>query len=377
MSPYDDIYGNGSNQSLKEIWNSDKYKTLRQNMLSDTHSPGCQRCYILDNSGFGSMRTSINQRFDGCFPEVEKTEEDGSFQKDGPELHYIDIRFSNLCNFKCRGCGPALSSSWFEDHQQLYNYKSNEPKIKSISVQSPDFWDELKLAIPKSEEIYFGGGEPLITKEHFEILKILEAEKRFDIRLSYNTNLAQLYYGQTNLAEIWSKFKFVKVGISIDDIEGRAEYFRHGTKWKVIEANLQKLMNSNPSVIRYVNCTVSLMNVLYLPEIYNQLVSSSVITPDNFNINILMNPDEFSIQVLPKHLKDIVRAKLSTFKDELFNKGFDYVKASHDFQNLITFMDEQDRSDLLPTFKERTLKLDSLRNENFALTYPELAELVE
>ena len=376
ISPYDDIYGNGTNQTLKEIWNSERYKKLRQNMLNDIPSPGCERCYVLENSKFESMRESINKRFDKSFAQIENTLEDGTFQPEGPDLEYIDIRFSNLCNFKCRGCSPALSSSWYDDHQQLFAYKSQEPKVKSIATQSPAFWEELKVAIPNAQEIYFGGGEPLITKEHFEILKILEEQNRFDIRLSYNTNLAQLNYGQHNLAEIWSKFNFVKVGISIDDIDSRAEYFRHGTKWPLIQANLQKLIDKHPTVLRYVNCTVSLMNVLYLPEIFNQLVSSGVITPNSFNINIMLAPEEFSVQVLPPHLKTLVRDKLSIFSEELFNKGLTYFKASHDFRNIITFLDEQDKSNLLPVFKERTLKLDQLRNENFALTYPELAELV-
>lgn len=377
VSPYDDLYGNGTNQSLSEIWNSEKYKQLRKNMLSDKPSPGCQRCYVVENSGFESMRTSINQRFDSCISKVQQTQPDGTFQPEGPELEYIDIRFSNLCNFKCRGCSPVLSSSWYDDHQQLFNYKSNEPKVRSVSAQSPQFWEELKILIPKSQEIYFGGGEPLITKEHFEVLKLLEKMEKFDIRLSYNTNLAQLNYAQHNLAEIWSKFAFVKVGISIDDQENRAEYFRHGTKWKVIEDNLQKLINNHPTVIRYVNCTVSIMNVLYLPELFARLVSTNVINAQNFNINLLLDPEEYSIQVLPAHLKEMVREKLSKFRDGLSSQGELFQKATNDFTNILFFLDEHDRSHLLPVFKDHTLKLDKLRNENFATSFPELRELVE
>ncbi len=377
VSPYDDLYGNGVTQSLKEIWNSEKYKQLRSNMLSDTQSPGCQRCYVLEASGFDSMRTSINERFSSCMNKVQNTLPDGTFQSEGPELEYIDIRFSNLCNFKCRGCSPVLSSSWYDDHQQLFNYKSNEPKVRSVSVQSPHFWDELKASIPNSQEIYFGGGEPLITKEHFEVLKLLEKMEKFNIRLSYNTNLAQLNYAQHNLAEIWSKFNFVKVGISIDDQGSRAEYFRHGTKWKVIEENLQKLMVHHPTVIRYVNCTVSIMNVLYLPELFTRLVTMSIIDPSNFNINLLLDPEEYSIQVLPSKLKNLVREKLSKFRDELSEQGELFKKAANDFTNILYFLDEKDHSHLLPVFKEHTLKLDQLRNENFSITFPELRELVE
>ena len=377
VSAYDDIYGNGTEQSLKEIWNSEKYKQLRKNMLAETPSPGCQRCYTIENSGFESMRNSINQRFSHCIEAVKDTEADGTFQAEGPELQYIDIRFSNLCNFKCRGCGPALSSSWFDDHQRLFNYKSEIQKVKSVSIQSPSFWEELKEAIPNAEEIYFGGGEPLITKDHFEILKILEEQKKFDIRLSYNTNLAQLNYMQHNLAEIWSKFKFVKVGISIDDMGARAEYFRHGTKWKVIEENFNELMNNHPTVNRYVNCTVNIMNVLYLPELFNYLIDSGIIDTYNFNINLLLDPEEYCIQVLPAHIKLKVKDKLGQFKSELFSRGIHFQKAAHDFDNILNFLDEKDRSELMPIFKDHTLKLDQIRKENFTAVYPELSELVE
>lgn len=377
ISPYDDLYGNGSNQTLKEIWNSEKYRNLRKNMLNEVQSPGCQRCYVVENSGFESMRQSINKRFESYLPKVLETKEDGTFKSEGPDLQYIDIRFSNLCNFKCRGCGPSLSSSWYEDHQLLFNYVSKEQKVKSVSIQSPAFWEELKEAIPHSEEIYFGGGEPLITKEHFEVLKLLEKMERFDVRLSYNTNLATLNYGQHNLAEIWSKFKFVKVGISIDDMGARAEYFRHGTKWKLIEENIQKLITNHPTVIRYVNCTVNIMNVLYLPELFDKLISSKVIDPYNFNINLLLDPYEYSIQVLPAHLKTKVKEKLSTFSDELARRGIEFLKASRDFENIISFLEEKDQSHLLGLFKQNTLKLDELRKESFTTTFPELAELVK
>lgn len=377
VSPYDNVYGNGTTQTLKEIWNSDKYKELRQNMLNNKPSTGCQRCYVLESSGFESMRTSINKRFESHLDKVLETAEDGSLNADNFELKYIDIRFSNLCNFKCRGCGPSLSSSWYEDHQLLFNYKSNEQKVKSVSIQSPNFWEELKVAIPQAEEIYFGGGEPLITKEHFEVLKLLEQQERFDMRLSYNTNLAQLNYGQHNLAEIWSKFSFVKVGISIDDFGARAEYFRHGTKWKLIEENLQKLMTNHPTVIRYVNCTVNIMNVLYLPELFDKLVTARIISPADFNINLLLDPDEYCVQVLPAHLKTLVKNKLNTFVQTLIKRGPMFIKAAKDFENIITFIDEKNNSHLLGLFKQNTLKLDELRKESFATVFPELKELVE
>ena len=123
VSPYDDLYGNGAEQSFNEIWNSEKFKALRKKMLAGEDVIGCTRCHKLEDSGFRSMRQEMNQFFKKYIHLIEQTKEDGGL--DQFSLKYIDVRFSNLCNFKCRSCGPTLSSSWFEDHQNLYNYKSN------------------------------------------------------------------------------------------------------------------------------------------------------------------------------------------------------------------------------------------------------------
>lgn len=375
ISPYDDTYGNGAKQSLEEIWNSEKFKKLRLNMLNNLPSEGCARCYKVEASGFESMREINNIEFEKHLPIVLDTEADGGIKT--PTFKYIDIRFSNLCNFKCRGCGPTLSSSWFDDHQELHNFISKDEKVRSVSIGSPDFWRELKSLIPHAEMMYFGGGEPLITKEHFEVLKMLESLEKFDVGLRYNTNLSQLNYGAVNLDEIWAKFHRVSLGISIDDIGPRAEYFRHGTKWNVIEKNIKKIVENYAHVERYVNCTVNIMNVYYLPEIYTYLLKNNIISTNSFNMNLLLDPLELRVQVLPFKLKNKIRERLKVFQQNLQKKGLPFKKAADDFANLILFLDEEDMSDQLPVFRANTLKLDSLRKENFLVTFPELIELFE
>lgn len=375
VSPYDDSYGDGKTQSIKEIWNSDKFKKLRSNMLNDIPSEGCSRCYQIEKSGFVSLRESLNRNFKKNINLVSKTNEDGSLPY--LDLKYIDIRFSNLCNFKCRGCGPTLSSAWHDDHQLLFDYKSDQPKIKSVSINSPDFWEEFKSLIPHAEQIYFGGGEPLITKEHFEILRLLDTLGKYDVTLCYNTNLSQLNYGNTDLAQLWLKFKHVKIGVSIDDLGDRAEYFRNGTKWEVIEKNLFKLRDNYKNINLYTNCTVNIMNIYYLPEIYNYLTSHEIIHPDSFHINLLLDPCELSAQVLPPELKMKVKEKLRNQIDTWRLNFFTFGKVINDFENVITFMEEKDLSEHLPLFRKNTLKLDSIRSESFADTFPELIELIQ
>ena len=374
VSPYDDHYGNVSQESVENIWNNSKYKELRMKMLAGELPSGCKHCHDLEASGFGSMRTTLNARFKDDIPQIlMNTSADGSFHE--LKLKYIDIRFSNLCNFKCRGCGPTLSSSWYEDHNQLYNHVFDKKKVRSVAADSPEFWKKFNELVMDAEEIYFGGGEPLITKEHFDLLRLLIAKNKTNIRLSYNTNLSTLTYGNHNLVELWSKFKSVSLGVSLDDMGARAEYFRNGTKWEVVEANLKNLRDNYPGVFRYINCTVNIMNVYYLPELYSYLTNNKFIGMDHFNINLLLDPSELRIDVLPPNAKLKVKTKLEKFIHLLLGSGNN--KAAHDFKNIINMMMEKAGPETIEVFFEKTRKLDAIRNESFEKTYPELMKILE
>ena len=104
--------------TMREVWNQDAYKTMRKNMLEDKPCKECTKCYEQEQNGFFSMRNDANRNYGHLIEEVNQTTEDGEH----PEfkLRYWDIRFSNLCNFKCRSCGPIFSSNWFNDHVKLY-----------------------------------------------------------------------------------------------------------------------------------------------------------------------------------------------------------------------------------------------------------------
>lgn len=373
VSPYDDHYGNVSKEKVEEIWNSEKFLTIRKQMLAGELPPGCARCHSIESSGFQSMRNKLNDYFARHVPELKaKTSPEGRFEE--IKMRYIDIRFSNLCNFKCRGCSPALSSAWYDDHQALFNYTSDKPKVSSISVDSPDFWNRFQELALEAEVIYFGGGEPLITKEHFDLLRLLISKGNTNIDLSYNTNLSTLTYGNNDLTELWSHFKSVQLGISLDDIGPRAEYFRSGTKWNVIEKNMRKLRDEFTQIHRYVNVTVSAMNVFYLPELYSYLLSEKLISPNSFSINLLLDPHELRMDALPMAAKVAIQKKLKNFSSKILFLG--HSKTSVDINNVVEQMMAIDNSHLFETFKERTKKLDAIRGESFAATYPELNTLL-
>ena len=98
--------GNCKKNTLNEIWQDGPMKKLREDMLSETPNPACTRCYEQEESGFFSGRRSANKHHGHHIKKLESN----PF-----EMTYWDVRFSNLCNLRCRSCGHIFSSQWYQD----------------------------------------------------------------------------------------------------------------------------------------------------------------------------------------------------------------------------------------------------------------------
>ena len=102
---------------------------------------------------------------------IEATNIDGSI--DEFKLKYMDIRFSNLCNFKCRSCGPGCSNlhgeeklQMIEEHVFITRFgNENDKKAKTLisNNEGGTFMDKLRPYLDDVEECYFAGGEILVT----------------------------------------------------------------------------------------------------------------------------------------------------------------------------------------------------------------------
>lgn len=149
--------GNIKTATLAELLDSKELRLVRKNMLRDAPSEGCARCYQLEKNNAPSMRQSLNKKF---LNDLKLNANDDSSEKF--QLKHFDVRFSNICNLKCRSCGLDFSSSWYEDQIALYG-KNDFKKIIN-TAQSEEFWRELRPHLKDVTSVYFAGGEPLIEK---------------------------------------------------------------------------------------------------------------------------------------------------------------------------------------------------------------------
>ena len=181
LSDYWHPVGDLRNNTMAEVWNQDQYKAMRVNMLADQPCVECTKCYEQEAHGAFSMRNDSNRNYGHHIGEVDATLDDGT----NPDfkIRYWDVRFSNLCNFSCRSCGPIFSSNWYNDHVKLYNRKPDVlgremARVEYTTGNEDDMMAQMMPHVPYLEQVYFAGGEPLIMKEHYFMLeKLIEAGK--------------------------------------------------------------------------------------------------------------------------------------------------------------------------------------------------------
>lgn len=364
--------------TMEEVWNQQPYQTLRSNMLNEQPSKECKKCYEQEENGFFSMRNDANRNYGHHVSEVDSTDSNGY----NPEfrIRYWDVRFSNLCNFRCRSCGPIFSSNWFNDHVKLYNRTPDVlgremARVEYTTGNEDGMLEQMLPHIPHLEQVYFAGGEPLIMKEHYFMLEKLIEHNKTDVRIQYNTNFSELAFKDKHVFEYWRHFKNVSVGASLDASGARAELMRKGTDWQQTVDNRRRMMAEVPHVDFYISATVSAMNVLHVLDFHREWTELGLIEAKDFNVNICQSPNWYRADVLPEKFKREVVVPAYEQHIAWLEPQDKLQRATNGFKSALNFILANDRSDLLPRFRDEVTKLDDIRNENFWNTFPELNEL--
>jgi len=379
LSEHDAPIGNLNEMDLDECYNSDNMKSFRLDMLDNKKVSNCNRCYELEEVGHDTLRKRSNDEF--IFEKydlhedkshiVQETKEDGSL--DDVHLTYMDIRFSNICNMRCRTCGPDLSSQWFDEAVDSKFNRTPEQKILQIRKGNTAFMEQFDPYLHTVEKIYWAGGEPLLMDEHWYIMNKLVEMGRTDVRIFYNTNFSKLTYKDEDAVELWKKFKNVSIGASLDAGWEKGEYLRKGTIWSDTLANRERLKQELPQHDFNISCTVSIFNVLDVCNFYRKLCDIEFIEPKDFGVNILLGKHVHRATVLPLHLRT---KAINQIKETLaWIEGKDPVgRATDTFNSLLQFM-EGDDSHLLSDSMQEAKEMDRFRAETLFEVFPELSDI--
>lgn len=356
--------------SILDKWHSSDLEKLRESFLNNQRNEICQRCWHEEQHHKSSLRRRLYNPTTGTsdYSVVNDTTIvqdlatglDTKSYLQGPKV--LTIKNGNLCNAKCRSCHPGDSSRWIEDSRKLFNQLGQQHyRIdQTESNWTDDQIDELFELSKNLHRLELFGGEPLYNKKVRSLLeRIAVAGHSRQLNLYINTN------GSVDLVKqipAIKEFKEIEIGISIDDVGARFEYLRHGVRFDQLVDNVKSWQQyfQQHSVKYYIDSitTVSMFNILYLPEI-KQFVQS--LLPQAPFWNLLIHPDYLFIKNMPDQVKAAAVQKLKT---------------DPEFADLISVMLQP--ADIgFDKFLSITKTLDSIRGEDYQKTFPELSNLID
>ena len=231
-------------ETLEEYWNGEHIRRIRTQMLNNEVPDACQVCdkKLLNQDVYRDYFTHLfAHKWEDVVP---STDADGYTTMKPVSWDY---RFSNLCNYKCRMCGPMLSSSWETEARKQGKIEPwmEKPVKKAIETFQKDQVEaEFAQAVEEHrvEEIYWVGGEPLMYEQHWRYMqRIIDLGDGPGLYARYNTNLSRVDYRGVNLyKDILSNIRDWQVCASIDGIGAVGEYIRTGLNYEEWLANFKQ-----------------------------------------------------------------------------------------------------------------------------------------
>lgn len=383
-----------STNSLEKFWSSEKVSDLRKRLANGERPQECIACWQLEDSGSRSYRQEALEKNSPHYRWLEKSITNDQFQTNNHKVKEIELRFGNLCNLKCKMCSPKFSSKWEKELQQnadLNKWISSDHENFDIydlnRLVSPEDISLSNKAILKSldsnsldlEWVMFSGGEPLLQKEHYQVLEKL-LPNAHNIVLEYTTNLNYLNFEKYDALKLWKNFKKVYLKISLDADPLIYEYVRSGGNIHTVEENIERIRTTvdskNFSVIG--TCTTSLYNIERLPEIITYFINKHIYV----HTSLVEYPSFLSPQVFPAPIKEVISKKISSFTknlsvDQIPNDPLGFIDQNQQLKrslkwttNCLNYMNGEDLSHLWNHFLKFNSFFDK-NNEQLFKFYPD------
>lgn len=348
--------------SAEAAMNSESMKEVRRDMLAGRKNSACNQCYREESVGLTSFRQNKNLDIKNFNIDVDKlldkTDTDGTLHDF--KMQYWDSRFSNICNYKCRMCGPPYSHTWAEEA-----YRGTGRKDFVIQAHDTDHWSGIIAKygdLSRLKEVYFAGGEALFQSEHWSMLDHLDQLGLHDVRITYTTNLSRLTFGKHRLEDYLKRFTNVLFIVSLDAVGPLLEYIRSGADWINTQNNIKTVL-AYPNVKLKFNVVITVYNILHLADVIDFAFDNSTVF-EGTDLTVSHGPTDQNITNLPTELKDLARDRL------LASSKYEILKDKID--GVINYL-YQPPLESWPAVIATTQNLDQVRNENILDVNPEFA----
>lgn len=244
-------------------------KLRRKEMLEGKRPVECDYCWnVEDNSDEFSDRT-FKSAEPWSLKHIQEIK-DQSWKKDF-NPRYVEVSFSNACNFKCSYCSPQFSTKWMEEIEEHGAYpttdgfngidyliqedkmpipiKEHNPYVEAFWKWWPDLYHDLHT-------FRITGGEPLMSKDTWKVLDyIIETDNpNKNLSLAINSNLGvpdaliDRFIEKVNRITQEGKVKDFVIFTSCDAHGERAEYIRNGLVYNKFMDNVDRVLEKCPRI---------------------------------------------------------------------------------------------------------------------------------
>jgi organic radical activating enzyme len=270
-------------EELKEspaaLFNSRYLQGLRTEMKAGERPSECGYCWRIEDG----QGTGTSDRFLKSMTEWSVPHYDIAINSTDTTIHYpsyLEVDFSNVCNFECIYCGPEFSSKWVENinrhgpvimlrntdgltGQQGYksDYATMHYKNKDHNPHLEAFWQWWPEMVGHLRVFRITGGEPLMSRETFKMMDYFAENPHPDIELNINSNLGVPQ-------KLWDEFiskvekldrNNLTVYTSVDAWGARAEYIRTGLDFQLFQQRYIQLCELGIKVNTM--CTFNILSV--------------------------------------------------------------------------------------------------------------------
>ncbi len=371
-------------------------KNTRKQMLNNERPDECDYCWrIEDNTDKLSDRV-LKSADSWSWPEYDIISKSSGDEDVYPK--YVEVSFSNVCNFKCGYCGPAFSSKWAEEINQHGPYTFDKTNwkynlIDEYQQQIPTrehnpyieaFWKWFPEAVEHMHTFRITGGEPLLSKHTDKVLQHLLENPQPELEFSINTNACppnNLWKEFTKKIKVLEEKNCIKRFVLFVSAEAKGkqqEYNRHGMNWQLFVDNVEYFLENTNGRLSF----MSAFNILSVPTFlpFLKYVSSLKGRFDNdVNIDIpyVRNPHFLDCMIATEELVQTYLHPCLKFMQEKNFEAFEIQKFERILEDLDGRFKNPDKFKQISNegrrmFYDWIREHDKRRGTNFEKTFPEL-----
>jgi len=351
------------------LHNTQHKKQVRKQMLEGTCPSECNYCWNIENAG-GTGDRVLMTRKDGIreYFKIKNTQWDDNY-----DPTYLEVSFSNVCNFACAYCGPEYSSKWHSEiKQSRYPNNYNSIHVEQIpdKEQNPyidAFWKYFPNIYKNLKVLRITGGEPFMSRHTETLLNFIKHNPNKKLTLIINSNLGipdTLFNKYVEmLISIKQYVKKIEIATSGEGYQERGEYVRDGLNYDQWRSNCDIIAKHF-----YLNimCAYNIFSVTSFEQFLHDIKTIKNI---KVSISAVRDPAFMSASVMPSGWMNYMHEQLDYIKrnfpretQERFKQVIAHAKIKTNKTNeLVSFIKEYDKR----------------RNKNFAEVFPEYKFIIQ